>query len=329
MIIFFLLADREFYFPRHREFCLLFTVLAIVMTAKILGWKIGLARAVCAILFSIIVGLLMSWTFKDDEDEKKRIQATISEEELPRTLLQDAIYFFSMVGILVFANWAPPALKKGVWQWIFTWKWWLTGGFGLIFSLVLILWFRIKALYIIATATITFIVALAFPMQPLIAFSIGVIGLIVSSMKSTDETREWMSSTWTFAGQIMPLLFFGVLAAGFLLGMPGSDNGIIPGKWIAKLVGGNSLWANFLASIIGALMYFATLTEVPILQGLLGAGMGNGPALALLLAGPALSLPNMLVIRSVLGTKKTAYFVSYIVILSTLAGYIFGFFVKG
>lgn len=300
-------------------------VLAIVMTAKILGWKIGLARALGAILFSVVVGVLMAWTFKNDEIENKRLQAAMPVGELKRTLLQDSIYFFSMVGILVFANWAPPELKKGIWHWIFTWKWWITGGFGLIFSVVLILWFAIKPLYILITAVLTFAAAWYFPSMPLIAFSIGVVGLIIASFKSTDETRDWMSSTWTFAGMILPLLFFGVLAAGFLLGMPGSDNGIIPGEWIAKLVGGNSLMANFLASFIGALMYFATLTEVPILQGLIGAGMGNGPALALLLAGPALSLPNMLVIRSVLGTKKTLFFVSYIVILSTLAGYIFGF----
>jgi hypothetical protein len=133
-----------------------------------------------------------------------------------------------------------------------------------------------------------------------------------------------MGSTWNFALQILPLLFIGVLVAGFLLGMPGTNNGIIPTEWIAKLVGGNSLFANFFASIVGAFMYFATLTEVPILQGLLGAGMGKGPALALLLAGPALSLPNMLVIRSVLGTKKTVVFVTYVVILSTILGYGFG-----
>jgi uncharacterized membrane protein YraQ (UPF0718 family) len=141
---------------------------------------------------------------------------------------------------------------------------------------------------------------------------------------SKDERSEWMESTWGFAKHILPLLFAGVLIAGFLLGMPGSDRGLIPSPWVAKLVGGNSLGANLFASVAGALMYFATLTEVPILQGLLGSGMGSGPALALLLAGPALSLPNMLVIRSVLGTKKTAVFVVYVVLLSTMAGLLFG-----
>ena len=121
----------------------------------------------------------------------------------------------------------------------------------------------------------------------------------------------------------MPLLFIGVLAAGFFLGRPGSE-GIIPSGWVASAVGGNSLGANLFASVAGAFMYFATLTEVPILQGLLGAGMGKGPALALLLAGPALSLPNMLVIRSVMGTRKTATFVLLVVTMATISGMIFG-----
>lgn len=125
----------------------------------------------------------------------------------------------------------------------------------------------------------------------------------------------------------MPLLFWGVLIAGLLLGRPGGE-GIIPSKFITTLVGGNSLFANFFASIAGAFMYFATLTEVPILQGLIGAGMGKGPALALLLAGPALSLPNMLVIRGIIGTKKTVVYVSLVVVMATISGLIFGYFVK-
>ena len=124
----------------------------------------------------------------------------------------------------------------------------------------------------------------------------------------------------------MPLLLAGVAVAGFLLGGPAGEGGLIPKSWVATLVGGNSLVANFVAAIAGAFMYFATLTEVPILQGLLGAGMGQGPALALLLAGPALSLPNMLVIRSVMGTQKTVAFVGLVVVMATLSGMIFGHF---
>jgi hypothetical protein len=138
-----------------------------------------------------------------------------------------------------------------------------------------------------------------------------------------EEIKNWVSCSFSFAEQILPLLFLGVLIAGFLFGKPDSE-GIIPSKFIKGVVGGNSLFSNLFASVIGAFMYFATLTEVPILQGLIGAGMGKGPALALLLAGPALSLPNMLVIRSVIGTRKTVVYVGLVIIMATLSGLIFG-----
>jgi hypothetical protein len=141
---------------------------------------------------------------------------------------------------------------------------------------------------------------------------------------SEDEPNEWLGETWGFAKQIMPLLAAGVLVAGFLLGSQGNPNGIIPNEWIANLVGGNSLFSNFFASITGAFMYFATLTEIPIIQGLIESGMGKGPALALLLAGPALSLPNMLVIRAVMGTQKTIVFVSLVIVMATVSGLIYG-----
>ena len=141
------------------------------------------------------------------------------------------------------------------------------------------------------------------------------------------ELKEWIVSTWFFARQILPLLFAGVLISGFLLGRP-EHEGVIPSRWVASLVGGNSVGANLFASVSGALMYFATLTEVPILQGLLGSGMGQGPALALLLAGPALSLPNMLVIRSIIGTKKTIVYIMLVIIMATISGLIYGISVK-
>ena len=141
---------------------------------------------------------------------------------------------------------------------------------------------------------------------------------------SEDEPNQWLGESWGFAKQIMPLLAAGVLVAGFLLGSQSNPNGIIPNEWIASLVGGNSFFSNFFASITGAFMYFATLTEIPIIQGLIASGMGKGPALALLLAGPALSLPNMLVIRSVMGTQKTIVFVSLVIVMATLSGLIYG-----
>jgi uncharacterized membrane protein YraQ (UPF0718 family) len=155
------------------------------------------------------------------------------------------------------------------------------------------------------------------------------LALMLISWFKRDELKEWTSSTWTFAKMILPLLFGGVLVAGALIGSPGSDSGLIPARYVAGIVGGNSIFANAFAAVVGAFMYFATLTEVPILQGLMGSGMGKGPALALLLAGPALSLPNMIVIRSIMGTKKTLVFIALVVVMATVSGMIFGTIIGG
>ena len=258
-------------------------VLAIIMTARILGWQLGLARALGAILFSIIIGLLMHFIFLKEEKER-HINGSFQfgEEKDDRHLWKSIFYFGSMVGILVFANWAKPqSVETGVWKTIFTYKWYITVIFVISLIVMLARWFK------------------------------------------RNELKEWTAASFDFAKQIMPLLLVGVLVAGFLLGRPGEE-GIIPSRFIAMLVGGNTIFANFFASIVGAFMYFATLTEVPILQGLIGAGMGQGPALALLLAGPALSLPNMLVIRGVIGTKKTVVYIALVVIMATISGIIFG-----
>jgi uncharacterized membrane protein YraQ (UPF0718 family) len=150
-----------------------------------------------------------------------------------------------------------------------------------------------------------------------------ILGIMLKKWFVQEELKGWVQATWDFAKQILPLLFGGVLVAGFLLGRPGYP-ALIPESYIQMLVGGNSLGANFFASIVGAFMYFATLTEVPILQGLIGSGMGQGPALALLLAGPALSLPSMITIASVMGVKKTVVYCIIVVILSTVAGMGYG-----
>jgi hypothetical protein len=157
----------------------------------------------------------------------------------------------------------------------------------------------------------------------------GIISISLMTLfdKKNEDNREWTLSAWAFAKQIIPLLAVGVVTAGFLLGST-HDNvsipGVIPNEWIQWAVGGNSLLSNLFASIVGAFMYFATLTEVPIVQGLLASGMGKGPALALLLAGPSLSLPNMLVIRGVMGTKKTIVYVSLVIVMATFTGLLFG-----
>ncbi|MCA1988185.1 MAG: permease [Desulfarculus sp.] len=260
-------------------------VLAIVLTARILGWELGLARAVGAVLFAVVTGLLMALIFRRDDAQRTAGQMYLPEEgEKGRALWQEAVFMLVMVLILVFAAFARPAEGEvGLWPMIFAAKWHLTVALLIILGLILRAWFQ------------------------------------------KDELQTWVQSTWGFMKQIFPLLGAGVLVAGFLLGRPGHE-ALIPERYIQMLVGGNSLWANLFASVAGALMYFATLTEIPILQGLIGSGMGQGPALALLLAGPALSLPNMLVIGGVMGWRKTAVFCSIIVILSTVAGMVYGAF---
>lgn len=298
-------------------------VLAIIMTARILGLELGIARAVGAILFSIVIGLSMHLIFRKEEAEKARVAAVLPEAEGDRPLWQNGLYFASMVAILVFANWGKPDVTTGFWYALYAWKWVLTGISALGLGALLILWFGVPFWKVLITALLTGLAALLAPQHPMIPFIVAVLGLAAITNTGNEALQSWFSSTWTFAKQILPLLLFGVLAAGLLLGRPGEE-GLIPSEWIARLVGGNTLWANLFASVVGAFMYFATLTEVPILQGLMGSGMGKGPALALLLAGPALSLPNMLVIHSVLGTKKTTVFVLLVVVMATISGLLFG-----
>jgi uncharacterized membrane protein YraQ (UPF0718 family) len=283
----------------------------------------GIARALGAILFSIIIGLLMHVIFRKEENEKANTQMAMPEEEAGRPLWQTAVYFATMVVILVFANWGKPTETTGLWHVIYSSKWAITSLAALALAFELIIWFRLVWWKVVIASLPAAILVLLVPHEPMIPFAAAVIGL--STITSTDkgEAGEWFFTSWGFAKQILPLLLFGVLVAGALLGRVGHE-GLIPSHWIAALVGGNSLWSNLFASVVGAFMYFATLTEVPILQGLMGNGMGDGPALALLLAGPALSLPNMLVIRSVMGTKKTVVFVSLVIVMATITGLLYG-----
>jgi uncharacterized membrane protein YraQ (UPF0718 family) len=257
-------------------------VLAIVLTARVLGWKLGLARAVGAVGFAFIIGLLMHFIYLKEEKARVANNLFLPEEEAKaRPLWKEVLYMGTLVGILIFAAWGKPAQPGAFWMAVWEVKWFITGALLVLLTLELWFWFN------------------------------------------RDEINSWGQSTWGFAKQILPLLFGGVLVAGFLLGRPGYE-ALIPEKWIQSLVGGNSLWANLFASVSGALMYFATLTEVPILQGLIGSGMGQGPALALLLSGPALSLPSMLVIRSVVGTQKMLVYSGLTIVLSTIAGLLYG-----
>jgi len=298
-------------------------VLAIVLTARVLGLAMGTARAVGAVIFSIVIGLIMHFLFIKEEQAKVQAALHMPEPEVERPLWQNVLYFATMVLILIFATWGKPAEPSGLWHAIYSVKWLMTGIFSATLGVLLIVWFKVKAYKVALAGSAVLVLALLFSHEPLIPFSAGIIGLVWMITTTRGETENWFLSSWDFTKQIMPLLFAGVLVAGLLLGRPGSE-GLISSRWVSSLVGGNSLGANLFASVAGAFMYFATLTEVPILQGLMGSGMGNGPALALLLAGPALSLPNMLVIRSVLGTKKTIAYIILVVIMATISGMIFG-----
>ncbi|MFO7874335.1 MAG: permease [Bacteroidales bacterium] len=305
-------------------------ILAIILTAQVLGFEMGVARIIGAVVFAIVIGSVMSIIYRKEEKAKKEEQLNFPDTEEKRPMWQTALHFFTLVAILIFANWGQPAsdVESSHWYWIYANKWYITAVFAilLIYSLIAIL--KIKWQYValaaIATAAAGFLSS-----SPQIPMVVGIAGLSIITLldKKDPENKEWTIATWDFAKQIMPLLAIGILIAGFLLGSTHGDTdmaGIIPNAWVAGLVGGNSFFANFFASIIGAFMYFATLTEVPILQGLLGAGMGKGPALALLLAGPSLSLPNMLVIRGVIGTQKTLVYIGLVVVMATLSGLIYG-----
>jgi uncharacterized membrane protein YraQ (UPF0718 family) len=298
-------------------------VLAIILTARVLGVEMGIARALAAVSFSVVIGLLMHLFFIREEKEKAEAAMLLPEAEVSRPLWQNALFFASMVGILVFANWGRPSEPSGLWHAIFSAKWAITALFSVGFAVMLSAWFGIERWKAFLGAIAVGIAALLFREEPLVPFAVGTVILSVVTARAKGEAGEWFTSSWGFAKQILPLLLIGVLIAGALLGRPGHE-GLIPADWVSRAVGGNSLRANFFASFAGAFMYFATLTEVPILQGLIGSGMGKGPALALLLAGPALSLPNMLVIRSVMGTKKTAVFVCLVVVMATTSGMIYG-----
>lgn len=302
-------------------------ILAIVMTARILGLQIGIARGVGAVLFSVIIGLIMHLLFRKEEGERQMKAAGFEGGEEARPMWQTMIYFALMILILIFLNWAKPnsATASGFVVWAYSYKWFVSAVLAFLLGLSLNLFYGFNMFKVLAITIGTVVMGLLFPMQPLIPFVTVVVLLSAFLSFEKGELKEWLGSTWDFAKLIIPLLFLGVMVAGALLGRPGFE-AWMPSRWIEMAVGGNSIWANFFAAISGAFMYFATLTEVPILQGLLGSGMGRGPALALLLSGPALSLPSMLVINTVLGLKKTAAFVALVVIMSTITGYFFGAF---
>jgi uncharacterized membrane protein YraQ (UPF0718 family) len=298
-------------------------VLAIVLTARILGLEMGVARAVGAIAFSVVIGLLMHFIFRKEETERHANAQSVPHTTGGRPLWKTALYFASMIGILVFANWGKPLDPTGAWNFIYSIKWLITSVFAAGLGLILIFWLNLSWWKVFAAAVPPVILSILFPGSPILAFAAGALGLAVITSTDKGESADWFTATWGFLKQILPLLLGGVLVAGILLGRVGHE-GIIPSNWVSTAVGGNSVLANFFASIAGAFMYFATLTEVPILQGLMANGMGKGPALALLLAGPALSLPSMLVLNKIMGFKKTFVYVSLVVVMATVTGMLYG-----
>ena len=281
----------------------------------------------------------MAFIFRKEEKAKQEEQMNLVPPPEKRPMWQTSFHFFTLVLILVFANWgAPSASDKGLWTLIFSYKWHITGVFALMLCWSLVRILKLRPLWVGVGAVITVVsVFLAdalianVQLVPLVPMVVGIASLSILLLfdKRNEENREWVLSSWGFAKQILPLLAVGVVTAGCLLGSTHDNTsiaGVIPNEWIEWAVGGNSLLSNFFASFTGAFMYFATLTEVPIIQGLLASGMGKGPALALLLAGPSLSLPNMLVIQGVMGTKKTVVYVTLVIIMATISGFVFGNF---
>ncbi len=313
-------------------------ILAIILTARILGFEMGVARTIGAVVFAVVIGSVMSLIYRKEEKAKKEEQMNFEAPPEKRPMWQTSLHFFTLVLILVFANWGAPSSgeSSGVWHFIWANKWIITGFFGLILAWSLITILKIKWQWVVGavvatglSAVVAFSLIESGKLAPLVPMLVAIAALSIITLRDqiNPENREWTLSAWDFAKQIMPLLAIGVVVAGFLLGSTHdgiSIAGVIPNEWIAALVGGNSLFSNLFASVVGAFMYFATLTEVPILQGLMASGMGKGPALALLLAGPSLSLPNMLVIRGIIGSPKTAVYVCLVIVMSTLTGLLFG-----
>ncbi|MCF8012321.1 MAG: permease [Clostridiales bacterium] len=243
-------------------------ILAITLTARKMGWELGLARAAGAVIFSIVIGLLMAFIFRRDE-EKNLEQSEGGEEmfagEKGKPVGHLLAFFGALAAILLFGTASIPFWSK----------------IAIVFSLL------------------------------------SFLAVVLIQWFDGEEIKDWLVETWKFVKLIFPILLIGVFAAGIL-------KAVIPHQWIAQWVGGNSLTSNLTASVIGALMYFSTLTEVPIVKAFLDMGMGQGPALTLLLAGPSLSLPNMLVVRNVMGTKRTLVYILLVIVLATTTGMLFG-----
>ncbi len=303
-------------------------ILAIFLTARVLGFQIGLWRAIGAIVFGVVIGLIMAVVFRKDEQERNEAMADIPEPPpARRSLWQTVLYFACMMAFLVFSDWynpgnvvvhrsdgteIPAVLMQETKDEVVVQVDRPVGGLK-VGDKITLAKTEIERIEEAEGLVITI-----FHMKWYLAGAMGLaVLLMVWRWFEREEVKEWMHNTWDFAKLLIPLLFGGVFIVGFL-------GALLPDKQVAALVGDNSLQSNVIASVVGCLFYFATLTEIPILQALFEHGMHQGPALALLLAGPALSLPSLLVIRSVIGLKKTAVFTVLVIVMATIVGMVYG-----
>lgn len=301
------------------------SALAIILTSRILGLELGLARALGAVAFAGVIGIIMAFIFRKSEADKAKAAAQLPDPGPPvRPLWQTGVWLGLMVALLVLANWSE-AEASGFFGFLAHSKWALVSVCALGLGLAMFGWFKASWIKLSLVAGGTVGAALLSGELVLIPFGVGAVGVAWIAATSEGELGEWWTATWDFTKLIAPLLLAGVFVSGLLLGQPGHE-GLIPSAWVTAAVGGNGLGAVFLSSVVGAFMYFATLTEIPILQGLLGNGMGQGPALALLLAGPALSLPNLLALGKIFGIQRTIVYGILVVVMATLTGFIYGQF---
>jgi len=305
-------------------------IMAVFLSARVLGFDIGLARAVGAIGFAFVIGLSMAFLFRKSEHTRNKAAMAMPPAPQPtRSLWKTGLYFLCMILFLVFSDWYNTnevtltlknnAVMKASVQYstqdFIEVKPYAPDGKMAVDAL------RINRSDI---ATIrpedNFVMRINAIKWYLAGLMLLAILIMLKKWFTRSEIKEWMTATWDFGMMIVPLLFGGVFVTGFI-------GGILPEKGVAAFVGGNGFLSNLVASTIGALWYFATLTEIPITQMLMRLGMGKGPALALLLAGPALSLPSILVINKILKWRKTLVFCTLVVVFSTIVGYFFGMMV--
>lgn len=303
-------------------------ILAIFLTARVLGFSIGLWRALGAIAFAFLIGLLMALIFRREEQARVEADALLTEPEAPpRPLWKTSLFFVCLVAFLVFSDWYDPgdvvvrpasggqfaavSLQETRDEVLFQLKEdWAGHRSGDKVTLAK------RGLVGVDEAQTWVIVVHHSKWWLAGAMGLAVL-LMVWRWMDREEVGEWMSNTWDFAKLLVPLLFGGVFVVGFI-------SALIPDAYVASLVGDNSLKSNLVASVIGAFWYFATLTEIPICEALGKLGMAPGPMLALLLAGPAVSLPSMLVLRSVMGTRKMLVFCGLTIVMATVMGVVYG-----